>query len=207
MGGMSRWEPNARGRLQQAALELFVERGFEQTTVAGIAQRAGLTERTFFRYFTDKREVLFAGAGALQDLLVQAVAQAPDSAAPLDAVVGALQAAAPMFAENGDFPRQRQAVIAANAELQERELIKLASLAAATAAALRQRGVSDPAASLTAEAGIAVFKVAFERWIKDTSQEELPQFIRDSLEDLKAVTAGRSLPTPVRARGRAAIRE
>src|ERR1700739_2254505 len=115
---MSRWEPNARGRLEQAALELYRERGFEQTTVAEIAQRAGLTERTFFRYFTDKREVLFAGAGELQDLLVPGVAQAPDSAAPLDAIAGALQAAAPVFAENGDFPRRRQAVIAANAELQ-----------------------------------------------------------------------------------------
>ena len=138
--GMSRWEPNARGRLEQAALELFVERGFEQATVAEIAQRAGLTERTFFRYFADKREVLFAGAGALQEFLVRAVAQAPDTATPLEAIAAALQAAAPLFAERGDYPRRRQAVIAANAELRERELIKLAALAAAMAAALRERG-------------------------------------------------------------------
>src|SRR5579872_7436520 len=91
--GMSRWEPNARGRLEQAALELYVERGFDQTTVAQIAQRAGLTERTFFRHFTDKREVLFWGAGALQELLVSTVAGAPASAAPIDAVGAALEVA------------------------------------------------------------------------------------------------------------------
>ena len=90
---MARWEPNARGRLEQAALELYGERGFEQTTVAEIAKRAGLTERTFFRHFADKREVLFWGAGALQELLVGTVASAPDSAAPIDAVAAALEAA------------------------------------------------------------------------------------------------------------------
>jgi AcrR family transcriptional regulator len=189
-GGMSRWQPNARGRLSQAAMELFVERGFEQTTVAEIAQRAGLTERTFFRYFTDKREVLFAGAGELQDLLVRAVAQAPDSAAPLDAIAGALQAAAPVFAENGDFPLRRQAVIAANAELQERELIKLAALAAAIAGALRERGTPPSAASLAAEAGIAVFRNAFERWIAEGCRPDLAKLIRESLDELKAVTSG-----------------
>jgi len=189
--GMSRWEPNARGRLEQAALELFVERGFEQTTVAEIAQRAGLTERTFFRYFADKREVLFAGAGALQELLVRGVAQAPAAAAPLGAIAGALEAAAPLFAARGDYPRRRQAVIAANAELQERELIKLARLAAAMAGALRARGVPEPAASLAAEAGIAVFRVAFERWTAGDCLTDLAKLIRESLDELKAVTAGR----------------
>src|SRR5689334_21518919 len=188
--GMGRWEPNARGRLEQAALELYVERGFEQTTVAEIAQRAGLTERTFFRYFTDKREVLFAGASALQDLLVRAVAQAPESATPLDAIIGALEAAAPLFAERGDYPRQRQAVIAANVELQERELIKLAALAAAMAGALRERGTPEPAASLAAEAGIAAFRIAFERWTTEDCRPELAKLIRESLDELKALTAG-----------------
>src|SRR5260370_8169799 len=155
--GMSRWEPTARGRLEQAALELFVERGFEQTTVAEIAQRAGLTERTFFRYFADKREVLFAGAGALQEFLVRAVAQAPDSATPLDAIAGALEAAAPLFAERGDYPRRRQAVIAANAELHERELIKLAPLAAALAGALRERAIPPPTATPPAEPPTPLF--------------------------------------------------
>jgi AcrR family transcriptional regulator len=189
---MGRWEPNARGRLEQAALELFVERGFEQTTVAEIAQRAGLTERTFFRHFTDKREVLFAGGSALQELLVTGVAHAPDGTAPLDAVSASLQAAAPMLQQRGDYPSQRQAVIAANPELQERELIKMAGLAAAMAAALRGRGVPGPAASLAAEAGIAVFRVAFERWIAEDCRPDLAELIRDSLDQLKAVTAART---------------
>jgi AcrR family transcriptional regulator len=189
--GMSRWEPNARGRLEQAALELYLERGFEQTTVAEIAKRAGLTERTFFRHFADKREVLFWGQGALRELVVSTVASAPDSAAPIDAVAAALETAGALLQERRESARQRQAIIAANAELQERELIKLASLAAAIAGALRRRGVTDPAASLTAEAGIAVFKIAFERWITEISRRDLPQFIRESLDELKAVTAGK----------------
>jgi AcrR family transcriptional regulator len=189
--GMGRWEPNARGRLEQAALELYVERGFEQTTVAEIAERAGLTERTFFRHFADKREVLFAGAGALQELLVTAVVGAPDSVAPLEAVAAAVEAAGALLQERREYSRRRQAVIDANAALQERELIKLAALAAALADALRQRGVTDPAAGLTAEAGIAIFKVAFERWVKETGQPDLPQLMRESLEELKAVTAGK----------------
>ena len=188
--GMGRWEPDARGRLEQASLKLYIERGFEQTTVAEIARLAGLTERTFFRYFADKREVLFAGAGTLQEFFVSTVASAPDSAAPIDAVAAALEAAGALLQERRDSVRQRQAVIAANAELRERELIKLASLASAMADALRQRGVGDPAASLAAEAGIAVFRVAFERWINETSQRDLPQLVRESLDELKAVTAG-----------------
>ena len=188
---MGRWQPNARGRLEQAALELYIERGFEQTTVAEIAQRAGLTERTFFRHFADKREVLFGGAGALQELLVSTLANTPDSAAPIDAIAAALEAAGALLQERRDYSWQRQIVIASNAELRERELIKLASLASALADALRQRGVRDPAASLTGEAGIAVFKIAFERWINETNQQELPQLIRESLEELKAVTAGK----------------
>jgi AcrR family transcriptional regulator len=187
---MPRWEPDSRGRLEQAALALYGERGFENTTVAEIAARAGVTERTFFRYFADKREVLFGGAGVLQDLLVSAVASAPDSATPIDTVAVALDAAGALFQTRRDFARQRSAVIAANAELQERELIKLATLASALADALRRRGVKDPAASLTAEAGIAVFKVAFERWVATSNQRDLSQLMRDSLDELKAVTAG-----------------
>ena len=188
--GMGRWEPNARGRLEQAALDLYVERGFEQTTVAEIADRAGLTERTFFRHFADKREVLFAGAGALQELLVTAVVGAPDSVAPLEAVATALESAGARLQERREYSRRRQAVIDANAALRERELIKLAALASALAGALRRRGVTDPAASLTAAAGLAVFKIAFERWIGETGQPDLPRLIRESLGELRAVTAG-----------------
>jgi AcrR family transcriptional regulator len=185
---MGRWEPNARGRLEQAALELYAERGFDQVTVAEIAERAGLTERTFFRHFADKREVLFWGEGALHELFVQHVAGAPDSAAPIDAVAAALEAASPIFEGRHERARKRQAVIAANAGLQERELIKLASLASALADALRRRGVTEPAASLTAEAGVAVFKIAFERWLGETDDRGLTAFIRESLDELKAVT-------------------
>ncbi|MDQ6777429.1 MAG: TetR family transcriptional regulator [Actinomycetota bacterium] len=188
---MGRWEPNARGRLEQAAMELYGERGFDQTTAAEIAKRAGLTERTFFRHFADKREVLFSGAGSLQDLLVRTVAGAPDSAAPLDAVAASLEAAGALLQERREFARQRQRIIAANRELQERELIKLASLASAIADTLRRRGVTEPAASLTAEAGIAVFRIAFERWVDDANEEDLPRLVRESLDELKAVTAGR----------------
>jgi AcrR family transcriptional regulator len=187
---MSRWEPDAAGRLATAALALYSERGYEQTTVAEIAQRAGLTERTFFRHFADKREVLFSGSRTLQDEFVGAVAGAPDSVAPLDAVAAGLDAAAGLLQERQVFARQRQAVISANPELQERELIKLASLAAAIAGALRARGVPDPAASLTAEAGIAVFKIAFERWVSSPTDREFRPFIRESLDVFRAVTAG-----------------
>ena len=185
---MVRWEPDSRARLAQAALELFAERGFEQTTVAEIAERAGLTERTFFRHFADKREVLFEGGGALLEVLVNAARSAPDSAAPIDAIAAALQAAAAVLQERREFARQRQSIIAANPELRERELIKLASFASALAETLRERGVTDPAASLTAEAGMAVFRIAFERWVGEAEERDLPELIRESLDELKALT-------------------
>jgi AcrR family transcriptional regulator len=175
----------------QAAFELYGERGFEQTTVAEIAKRAGLTERTFFRHFADKREVLFASGERLRELLVGTVAGAPASLAPIEAVTAGLQAIGALLQEGREFSRQRQAIIASSAELQERELIKLASLASALAEALRDRGVEDPIASLTAEAGITVFKVAFERWVEAADRPDLPRLIRESLAELRAVTAGR----------------
>jgi AcrR family transcriptional regulator len=187
---MTRWEPNARGRLELAALELYSERGYDQTTVAEIAGRAGLTERTFFRYFADKREVLFYGSGMLQDRLVQGIAEAPDGLSPIDVVGAALAATAGLLEERRELARQRQVVVAANSELRERELIKLATLAAALADALRERGVPDPAASLAAEAGMAVFKVAFHRWAGqdgDSDGQSLAQIIAQSLVELKSV--------------------
>ncbi|MEU5703550.1 TetR family transcriptional regulator [Streptomyces aurantiacus] len=188
---MGRWEPNARGRLEQAALELYRERGFEQTTAAQIAQRAGLTERTFFRHYADKREVLFAGAHLLEEAFVDALSHTPETAAPIDAMASALETISAVFLERHEFSRQRQAVIVANAELRERELIKLASLSKALAATFRSRGVSDPAASLTAEAGIAVFKIGFERWVDEDGDRQLADFLRESLAELKVVAAGR----------------
>ncbi|HEY2575166.1 MAG TPA: helix-turn-helix domain-containing protein [Streptosporangiaceae bacterium] len=187
---MGRWEPNARGRLEKAALELYSERGYDQTTVAEIAERAGLTERTFFRHFADKREVLFGGQDSLRELIVTTLASAPGSTAPIEVVGAGIRAAGATLQEYQDRVRQRQAVIAANAELQERELIKLATLATAIAAALRQRGVTDPAAGLAGQAGVAVFRIAFERWISQPGGRDLPQLIQESLDELRAVTAG-----------------
>ena len=183
---MSRWEPGARGRIAQAAMELYARRGFEQTTVAEIARRAGVTERTFFRHFADKREVLFGGSSALQELLVKSVVGAPPSAAPIEAVASALQAAS-LVLNDQPYSRKRQAIIIANADLRERELIKLATLASAMAEALRRRGVPEPTASLTAEAGTAVFRIAFERWIQKDNTKDLAQLIRESLAQLKAL--------------------
>ena len=188
---MARWEPDARGRLVHAALALYGEHGYENTTVAEIAQRAGLTERTFFRHFADKREVLFDGGSALQELIVSVVADAPDSQAPIDAAAAGFEAAGEQFfvRERRDLSRQRQAVIASNPELQERELAKLAALSAAIADTLRRRGVDDPGATLTAEVAIAVFRTAFERWIDETNRHEFPRLVRESLDQLKALTA------------------
>jgi len=188
---MGRWQPDAAGRLQQAALELYAERGYEQTTVAEISERAGLTERTFFRHFADKREVLFRGSEELQKLIVDAVDAAPASARPIQAIAVGLQAAGAIFdAQRRPHSLKRQSVIDANPELQERELIKLASLAAALADALRRRGVQDPAAGLTAEAGIAVFHVAFERWLRDDSDQHFAHFVHDGIAELRTVAAG-----------------
>lgn len=188
---MGRWEPNARGRLEQAALELYRERGFDQTTVKEIAERAGLTERTFFRHFADKREVLFPHSNPLQETLVAALTDVPEEAAPIDAVTAALEAASELLLQRRELARQRQAVIAANSELQERELVKLASLSTALADALHRRGVAEPAASLAAEAGVAVFKVAFLRWTDEAEQRDLAPIIRESLDELKALTTDR----------------
>jgi AcrR family transcriptional regulator len=186
---MSRWQPNARGRLEQAALELYGERGFENTTVAEIAERAGLTERTFFRHFADKREVLFGGAGQLDELLVSGVAGAPDGATPLQSVAAGLAAVAAVMAERRDFARLRQPIITANAELRERELIKLASWATVLAQALRERGVDSSTATLVSEIGIAVFRIAFRSWVDDANGPDLSDLIHESLGELKTIAA------------------
>ncbi len=194
---MGRWEPDARGRLAKAAMELYAEQGFDQTTVAEIAARAGLTERTFFRHYADKREVLFYGMEMTLDLLAGAVADAPASATPLEAVGAALQAVGAALQQNPDRARLRNAVVSANAELRERELIKLASFATAMSGALRDRGIGEPAASLAAETGIAVFKVAFARWISESCQPDLPEILRESMADLKGVLTGQAAaPSP-----------
>lgn len=187
---MSRWESDARGRLEKATLELFLERGYEGATVAEIAERAGLTKRTFFRHFADKREVLFAGQDMLLRLFATAIASAPTDAKPIDAIGAALEAASAMFPpERRALARQRQAVIAANSELREREMLKRASLAAAMVGALRERGVTDPTASLAAELGGLAFRTAFASWIDPDNPKEFDWLAREALRELQAATA------------------
>jgi AcrR family transcriptional regulator len=186
---MARWKPGAQGRLEEAAIELFDERGFDDTTVADIAERAGLTKRTFFRYFADKREVLFSGTTILEEAFVDGVTAAPADAAPLDAIAAGLDAAAVIFEQVRDRARKRQAILAANAELRERELIKLARLADAGAEALRRRGVAEPAARLAAETGMAVLRVSFDRWVTGPKGQDLGKLLHDSLDELKSVAA------------------
>lgn len=184
---MGRWEPDARGRLERAALELYLENGYDQTTVAEIAGRAGLTERTFFRHFTDKREVLFRG-DELAHAMADAIDAAPAGTAPLDAVAAALDSTSEFFRDRRPHARIRQTVINANPALQERELIKLASLATTMADALRARGVSEATASLLAQTGVAIFKVAFERWLDDPADRPLSDLIGESLAELRSAT-------------------
>lgn len=185
---MARWEPDAAGRLREAAMALFAEQGFERATVADIADRAGVTARTFFRHYADKREVLFGGSAELQRRMVEALSAAPQSAQPLDAVAAALLAAADMLGEHHDFSRARQAVIATTPELRERELIKMATLAEAFTKALQQRGIAPAVASLAAETGVAVFRVSFERWVNDSSAPELADVMRATLSELAGLT-------------------
>jgi AcrR family transcriptional regulator len=190
LGPMGRWEPGAQQRLAKAAMELYGEHGYDSTTVEEIAARAGLTERTFFRYFADKREVLFGGAIELQEFLVAHVLEAPASQSPIEVIGAAYMAAGDeIFEERREFARARRAIIVANTELQERELIKLATLTADLAAALRTRGVPDPDASMAAEAGGSAFKLGFERWVADDGAVPLSTRIRESLDALKAVAA------------------
>jgi AcrR family transcriptional regulator len=193
---MARWEPDARGRLEKAAMELFQERGYENTTVEEIAARAGLTERTFFRYFADKREVLFSGSKELEKGIVDRIESAPEEAGPLDAVAAAFEAAGADLQDRRDlqFVRARYALVTTHADIQERELIKLASLAVAVTKALHARGVSEPAASITAEAGIAVFKIGFERWVGERKPQDLAAHIRAAVDTLRAVTAEGKAP-------------
>ena len=184
---MGRWKPEARNRIEGAALELFAERGFEQVTVSEIAARAGLTERTYFRHFPDKREVLFGGQEQFLEFLADAILAAPAAVTPLDAVAGAFARIASEFMEERRAHiEQRSAVISTVEGLRERELLKLAALSKVIAGALRSRGIAEPAASLTAEAGVTVFKVAFDRWIEASNERSLAELIGETLDLLKA---------------------
>ncbi|HTW97125.1 MAG TPA: helix-turn-helix domain-containing protein [Acidimicrobiales bacterium] len=177
----------------RAALDLFTEQGYDFTTVAQIAERAGLTKSTFFRHFPDKREVLVAGQDTLCRLFADAIAAAPATATPLEAVAAALDAAAEAFTpERRDLGPKVQAVIAASSELQERDALKRVGLATAITEALQKRGVPDPTASLAAELGVLALKIAHARWSDPANQGELGELARQSLHELQAASAALS---------------
>ena len=186
---MTRWEPDAAGRLMKAAIELFDEQGYDATTVAEIAERAGLTKRTFFRHYSDKREALFSGSEQFEQIWLEGIAAAPEDAGPLAAVIAAFDPVAELFAQRHPFARMRAGIIAANPDLQERELIKLQKLAGAIKGALQQRGVSENAAILAAQAGVTVFHVAFARWVRQDDPAAFRLLLDESLEELRTVTA------------------
>ncbi len=150
-------------------MELYGERGFENTTVAEIAERAGLTERTFFRHFADKREVFFDGEAQLRDLLTGAVAAEAAGTRPLPTLRAAFHQAVPLIERNLPVTERRVPVIVATPALQERALAKSAALIAALADALQARGVPEPLAGLCAQVGMDTWAIAIRRWRTDRS--------------------------------------
>jgi AcrR family transcriptional regulator len=192
---MARWEPGARERMVLAAVDLFTEQGYDATTVAQIAERAGVTKSTFFRHFPDKRELLVAGQEALSQLLAEGIAEAPRAASPLEAVAAGLErASGAMGPVNRELGPRLKAAIAASAELQERDALKSVGLAAAMTSALRARGVPDPIAHLAAEIGVLAFKRGYAEWVQadpDTAGA-LARYTTAALEDLRAASASLS---------------
>ncbi|RDI44904.1 TetR/AcrR family transcriptional regulator [Nocardia mexicana] len=189
---MARWEPGARERLVLAAVDLFTEQGYDATTVAQIAERAGLTKSTFFRYFPDKRDLLVAGQQTLSRLLAEGIAEAPEGATPLAAVAAGLErASSAMGPMNRELAPRLQAAVAANVELQERDALKHVGLAAAMTDALLARNVPNPAAHLAAELGVLAFKQGYARWLEADRDAALAPYCLTALEELRA--AGRSL--------------
>jgi AcrR family transcriptional regulator len=187
---MSRWAPNARERLETAALDLFVENGYEETTVAQIADRAGLNRATFFRHFADKREVLFGGEDVLSGLFADAIRAASPDATLIECLQAALAAAEVVMTPHRRVTAARRVlVVAANSELQERGLLKHARIANSITAALRERGADELTARLVAEVGMLAFSVALGHWMKANDDEPFPPFAAAALSDLQARAA------------------
>jgi AcrR family transcriptional regulator len=185
---MARWEPNARERFLRAALDLFAEQGYDATNVTQIAERAGVTKSTFFRYFPDKRELLVAGQEVLGRLLAEGIAEAPADCAPLDAVADGLErASGTMGPLNHQIGPRIKAAVAASAELQARDAMKSVSMGAAMTAALMARGLPEPAASLAAEMGLLAFKRGFAEWsqVAEESAGDLAPYCLAALKDLR----------------------
>ncbi|MBA8793876.1 AcrR family transcriptional regulator [Friedmanniella endophytica] len=188
---MGRWQPGTRDRLRAAAIDLFVRQGYEQTTTAEIAAAGGVTERTFFRHFADKREVIFAGQEDFVGLFVDGIVRAPDGRTPMELAAAALEASAAFFPdEHRDYARRRMEVVTTNPALQERELLKMAGLGAAVAQALRARGITEPQATLAAQSAVTVFGVAFRTWTTEGETRSLAEIEREVMGELGAVTAG-----------------
>jgi AcrR family transcriptional regulator len=183
---MPRWDPCAEDRLREAALELFLEHGYENVTVAEITERAGLTRRSVSRYFTDKRDVLFTGSERLPAVLARSVRDADSTLAPFEAILSALVDVADMLADQAPLAAQRRAVVRASPELQERGRTKFAAVADAVADALRDRGTAESEATLLAQAGVAIFRTAFERWTDQPDRAGLPARIREAAAELAA---------------------
>jgi AcrR family transcriptional regulator len=172
----------------RAAVELFAERGFEQTTAGDIAERAGVTERTFFRHFADKREVLFDGSETMARTTYEAITAAPAGLAPLDTALIGITAGGGLLADRRDHAVRRATIVADNPSLRERELLKLAAMADTTAEALRTRGVAEPTASLAAHSAVTVFQVAFAHWVSATEPADLADCIADAAAALRALS-------------------
>ncbi len=187
---MSRWEPNARDRLERAAIELFIEQGFAETTVPQITARAGLTTRTFFRHFTDKREVLFARDAELPALVARLAADAPASLSPMMLIAYALETVAATRLEGQRaYLRTRRAIIQADEGLRERELRKLSALSDAINQGFRDHGVDELAALLAAQLAVTVFSVTISRWLDQDGAQPLSALVHDTLRALRSVTA------------------
>ncbi|GAB3570872.1 TetR/AcrR family transcriptional regulator [Amycolatopsis endophytica] len=189
---MARWQPETTQRLVVAAVDLFTEQGYDATTVAQIADRAGVTKSTFFRHFADKRELLVAGQETLSRLLAEGITEAPANATPLDAVAAGLErASATMGPANRELGPRLKAAVAASTELQERDALKNVGLAAAMTAALAARGVPDPVAHLAAELGVLAFKRGYAQWSEaDRDDEEgLAPHALAALRELRTATA------------------
>ncbi|MCO5999117.1 TetR/AcrR family transcriptional regulator [Actinoallomurus rhizosphaericola] len=191
---MGRWEPNPRGRLAKAAIELFTTQGFDQTTGAQIAARAGMHERSFFRLFPDKREVFFHALETARQEAVAAIADAPEGTAPIDAAAAALEQRCAIIQQHPGAALIRHGLIEANVELRERDLSKHAELATGMAEALRERGTPEPTATLAADTTMAVFRRAFDRWIGDPEHQDLPTLFRDGLSELASMLVHRARP-------------
>jgi AcrR family transcriptional regulator len=170
-----------------AAMELFAGHGFEQTTAGDIAERAGVTERTFFRHFTDKREVLFDGSRTMERTTYDAIRAAPADLSPLDAALVGMVAGGGLLADRRDHAVRRSRIIAANPSLQERELLKLAAMVDTTAEALRTRGVAEPTASLAAHSAVTVFRVAFAHWVSAAEPPGFAACIEQAAAALRAL--------------------